>query len=227
MQPYFFPYIGYFQLINSVDKFIVYDDVTFIKQGWINRNNILVNNQKHLFSIPLKKLSSNQLIFETEIDDTKDWSKTFLKTIEYSYKNAPFFKEIFLLLKNCFNFNTTSITGLAIKSIREVCDYLEIQTEISETSRNYNNQNLKNQERIIDICLKENSNKYINLIGGKDLYNQIDFAQKSITLNFIKSDLIEYSQFKNEFISNLSMIDVLMFNSKKEIKEMLIKYELV
>ena len=130
-------------------------------------------------------------------------------------------------MKNCFDFKTISITALAIISIREVCDYLEIQTEISETSRYYNNQNLKNQERIIDICLKEKSNKYINLIGGKDLYNHIDFAQNSITLNFIKSDLIEYSQFKNEFISNLSMIDVLMFNSKKEIKEMLNKYELV
>lgn len=98
MQPYLFPYIGYFQLLNAVDMFVVFDDVNFIKKGWINRNNILVNRQKYLFTVPLKDASQNKLIKEVQIADD-GWQEKFLKTVAQSYKKAEFFDEAFALIE--------------------------------------------------------------------------------------------------------------------------------
>jgi hypothetical protein len=227
MQPYFFPYIGYFQLINAVDKFVVYDDVNFINKGWINRNNILVGGKANLFTVPLKGASQNLLIHEIELENIDGFSKKFLKTIEQSYKKAPFFNEGFEIVERVFNSFSGNISELATKSLTETCQYLGLDTEIVPSSVIYQNQNLKAQERILDICLQEKAAHYINPIGGLELYSKELFAQNGILLNFIKSKRVEYPQFKNEFVPWLSMIDVLMFCSKDQIYGFLSEYQLV
>jgi hypothetical protein len=229
MQPYLFPYIGYFQLMNAVDKFVVYDDVNFIKQGWINKNRILLNNAAYTFSVPLKNASSFVQISNTFINDKMydHWKKKFFKTLEQAYFNAPFFKTISEAIKAVFENNSTSIAQLALSSIEFVCTYLDINTKIVRTSSVYNNQFLNAENRVIDLCKKENAQVYVNAAGGITLYSGDNFLKEGIQLYFLKSGEINYRQFNNEFIPFLSMIDVLMFNSKTEIASMLGNFELM
>ncbi|MEK7432690.1 MAG: WbqC family protein [Cyanobacteriota bacterium] len=226
MQPYLFPYIGYFQLINSVDKFIFFDDVNFIKKGWINRNNLLLNNDSFLFTIPLIKPSQNKLINETYILDENAWKINLLKTIKTSYQKAPFFEIIFPVLENTFNSKMGKISDLAILSILTVCKYLNIEKKFDSSSK-YNNKELKAQERIIDLCLINKATEYINPIGGINLYNKNDFKKNEIELYFIKTKEIKYIQFNKNFIPNLSIIDLLMFVEKSEIRKLLDENELL
>lgn len=229
MQPYIFPYIGYFQLINSVDKFVIYDDVNYIKQGWINRNNILVQNKANLFTIPLKNTSSFVKINETEITQVlyKNWKIGFLKTIEQSYKKAPFFDNCYEIITKITNQEPTNISDYCYHSFKIICEYLSIKTTIEKSSIIYNNNELNAENRIIDICKIEKASDYINPIGGIELYSKENFKAKNINLHFIKSKPIQYTQFKNDFLPNLSIIDVLMFNSPETIKKMLNQYELI
>ncbi len=230
MQPYVFPYIGYFQLIKAVDRFIIYDDVAFINKGWINRNNILVNGKASMFTIPLVGASQNRLIRDIEVDNLAAWCKKFLKTIEQLYKKAPFYKEGIQLVEHVLNLPSANIAELGVNSLIEICKYLNIETEIVESSTIYNNQNLKAQDRILDICSQEKINHYINPIGGMAIYDKQLFADKEILLNFIKAKPIQYKQFNKEdesFVPWLSIIDLLMFCSVKEINEHLNKFELV
>lgn len=227
MQPYLFPYVGYFQLINAVDKFILYDDVNYIKKGWVNRNRILVNGKAHLFTVPLKNASQNVLIKDIELAVDEKWRKKFLQTIFYAYKNAPFFDITFSIVKEVINTKSKFLRDWHLKSYWLFMAYLDINTEIIETSRKYENINLKSQERILDICIKEKGNIYINPIGGQDLYSKELFSNKGIALNFLKSKDIIYKQFINKFVASLSIIDVMMFNNKNEINELLNKLELI
>ena len=228
MQPYFFPYIGYFQLINSVDKFIIYDDVNYIKQGWINRNLVLLNNKAHLITLPLSESSSFRLICETKINKKyyQIWVKKFIKLLDQSYKNAPYFEDTMILLKSILDIEYNYISQLNLKSIKTICNYLEINTIIKSSSNNYNNIDLKSFERVIDICKKENCSVYVNSIGGEKLYSKNIFSSFNIELKFIETKDIFYNQFQSDYINNLSIIDVLMFNDVKTIKQLLLKYEL-
>ncbi len=227
MQPYFFPYIGYYQLINAVDKFVVYDDVAFIKQGWINRNNILLSNNKYLFSAPVKGMSSFKKICQTEVDYKFDWTRKILLTIEKAYKKAPFYKESMPIIESILLSKKETISELAFESLFQICNHYELSTEFQKTSTVYNNQDLKGKDRVIDICLKENAQQYINPIGGVDLYSRESFEQMNLKLLFLNSKQISYKQFDNEFVPWLSIIDVMMFNSKEEIIQMLKQYTLL
>jgi hypothetical protein len=227
MQPYLFPYIGYFQLINAVDKFVFFDDVNYIKRGWINRNRILLNGRDHLFTLPLKKASQNKLIRETEISEDIPWQNSLLKTIEMCYKKAPFFDFVFPLIKKNIVEKEKNISIFIIKNIIELKKYLGITTEIVGTSSIYNNRNLASQDRIMDICKKEGANVYLNLKGGRKLYSKEIFAENGILLKFLNTENITYKQFKKEFVPNLSIIDVLMFNSTEMVKEYLEDYTLL
>lgn len=227
MQPYIFPYIGYFQLINAVDKFVFYDDVNFIKRGWINRNQILINKNAHLFTIPLIKASQNKLILEIELGIDEKWIATFLATLEFNYKNAPNFDEIFNLIQTIFSKQNRTIADLTIESITTISKYLGLLTQFEKSSISYaSSKGMEKADRLIDITKKSNSNTYINPNGGKDLYTKAYFNKQGINLFFIENSILPYSQYKNEFISGLSIIDVLMFNSKENIKHMLTKYTL-
>lgn len=227
MQPYFMPYIGYFQLINAVDKFILYDDVSFINKGWINRNNILIGNKANLFTIPLKNASQNKLINEIEIIKDGKWQGKLLKTIEQSYKKAPHYSLISPILEEIINYSDNNISNFILNSIQKICNYLEINTLIIPSSKIFDNYEIKAQSRIIDICKKANANQYINPIGGTELYNKNDFEIENIKLNFIRTKPIKYKQFSNEFVPYLSIIDMIMFVEKSEIKLLLNEYELI
>ena len=230
MQPYLFPYLGYFQLINVVDKFIFYDDVNFIKQGWINRNKILLNGNTFLFTIPLENESSFKLIKETHTTEKlfKEWKMKFDKNLLQAYKRAPYFEIVYDLILNYFKINSLDIAELASESINLVCDYLGINTErVKSSTQYYNNTNLKGTDKVIDICLKESANDYFNQIGGRELYSRERFLEKELNLYFICPQMKPYKQFNNDFIPSLSIIDVMMFNSKDEVLKMLDGYNVV
>lgn len=227
MQPYIFPYIGYFQLINAVDKFVILDDVNYINKGWINRNNILVNGKSNLFTIPLKDVSQNKLINEIFISDHIDWKSKFLKTIMLSYKKAPYFKIIYPIIEEIINFSITNISIFNLQALEKICQYLEIRTELIPSSSIFKNEHLKAQNKIIDICLKEKASIYINPIGGMELYNKQDFINNNLTLFFIKSSNVNYKQLANDFVPWLSIIDILMFNTNEEVKNRLLQFELI
>ena len=227
MQPYVFPYLGYYQLIKAVDKFVMYDDVNFITRGWVNRNNILVNNKAHLFTIPLKDSSQNRPIRDISVAVDRSWTKKILKTLEHSYKKAPFFEETLSLINNVFDSSLTHIHQISKRSIFIISRYLDLDSEFVDSSSSYNNYQLKGQERILDICRREGADQYVNPIGGQEIYSNVLFENSGIKLNFIKSNAIMYKQFVSEFVPNLSIIDALMFNSKEEVKEMLDEYELI
>lgn len=224
MQPYFFPYLGYWQLLANVDKYVVYDDVTYIKGGWINRNNFLINGQKNLLTMRLEKASSYTLIKDIAIKD--DFVK-FLKTIEMGYKKAPFFEDIFRLLKDICQCPDKKLGQFLFNSHIKICEYLGIDTELILSSSFEKHTELKGKDKVISICKQLGADEYINAIGGQELYDKKEFAENGIRLNFIQANLREYRQLKNEFVAGLSIIDIMMFNSKEEIKEMLNDFNLV
>ena len=228
MQPYFFPYIGYFQLIAAVDKFVVYDDVNYINRGWINRNNILINGASSLIQIPLSGASQNKMIYEVEIVNEAKWKVKLLRTIELNYKKAPFFLAIYDLIQTEINKGHTNIAGLNVESTKAVCKHLGINTQIIPSSSHYQNKHLRGQDRILDICKTENADHYMNPIGGLELYDRELFNENKIKLNFIQSSAISYPQFNNLFIPYLSIIDVLMFCEPSYIRTKLLgAYELI
>lgn len=227
MQPYIFPYIGYFQLINAVDKFIIYDDVNFINKGFINRNRILVAGQPHLFTIPLKDASQNKLIHEVELSVSEPWRKKLLKTIQQSYLKAPNFQIVFPIIEEILLHDCSHISELATFGMQKICTYMGIQTEIISTSRIYENAHLKASDRILDICKQHHTDGYINPIGGIELYDKEVFEAEHIQLQFIKSKECAYTQYKNEFVPWLSIIDVLMFVNKENFGNLLTEYELI
>jgi hypothetical protein len=227
MQPYFMPYIGYFQLLAAVDKFVLYDDVNFINRGWVNRNNVLVGGKAHLFTIPLENASQNRLIHEVGIASDLAWRKKLLKTLTQSYQKAPFFGDVFPLVEKVVLSDSNSIADLCFVGISAVAEYMGIRTTLVKSSRMYDNQDLKGAERILSICKIEGADRYINPIGGMELYDKERFHEEGIALNFIKSKPHMYPQYKNAFVPWLSIIDVLMFNSVAHTQNLLKDFELV
>ncbi|HOC87074.1 MAG TPA: WbqC family protein [Prolixibacteraceae bacterium] len=224
MQPYFLPYIGYFQLINAVDRYIIYDDANYIKQGWINRNRILMNGEPYIFRINLSGASSNKKINEIGLGNNR---KKVFKTIRESYSKAPFYKQGLDLLSLIFSYNTTNLSDFIINSIIRICQYLKINTEILISSYIEKDDSCKGEEKVIEICKLFNADTYINAIGGLNLYDSMNFQNNGIKLLFLNSFKIHYKQFSSNFIQNLSIVDVLMFNNINEISGMLSQYNLI
>jgi hypothetical protein len=224
MQPYFMPYIGYWQLMAAVDTYVIYDDVNYIKKGWINRNNILVNNDKQMFTISLNGASQNKLINEITIAD--DFTK-LRKTIHMAYHRAPYYNDVMALLDKIFSYQSSNLADFIANSIELVCQYLDIQTKIIMSSDIEKDNSLKGQDKILEICKLLNADTYYNAIGGQELYDKSVFEKENIKLCFLKSDIPEYSQYKNAFVPGLSIIDVLMFNNPMQVNKMLIDYILV
>ena len=228
MQPYFMPYIGYYQLINSVDTFIIYDNIQYTKKGWINRNRILSNNKDYLITLPLKKDSDyldivDRRLAESWVDD----KNKMLNVITSSYKKSPYFNDVYTLISDCITNNEVNLFKYIYDSIIMIKDYLDINTDIIISSELNIDHNLKSQDKVISLCLNQNADVYINSIGGVELYDKETFKKNGINLNFIKSNNIKYQQFNNEFIPWLSIIDILMFNSKDDIKNYLNEYTLI
>ncbi len=229
MQPYIFPYIGYFQLVNAVDKFVFFDDVNFIKKGYINRNNILSNGKSYSFTISCKKISQNKLINETYLNFTLKEKSKLLSSLKQNYQKAPFFKEVYPVIEHFFSsYKGKTISEISADSVMLVAKYLNLKTSFSFSSvRHGESIKFKAAKRIITICEKENAEQYINPIGGVKLYDKTEFLNHGIDLRFIKSKPIVYKQFDGDFVPWLSIIDVMMFNSISDIKQLLNNYEFI
>lgn len=229
MQPYLFPYLGYYQLVESVDRFVFFDDVNFIKKGWIHRNAIAVQQKSYRFTVPLQQISQNKTIRDTLLHPVEypRWRKKFLTTLSQSYQGSPFFDEAYTLVREVLFTDVDSIAALAAKSITVVANYLRIETDITYSSNLPYKRNSDGQDKILSICQLQGACAYNNPIGGKELYDPKVFMQCNIKLNFLQSADIMYSQPTPSFISNLSIIDMLMRCSVSEIQEFLKQYELI
>lgn len=225
MQPYFMPYIGYFQLINAVDEFIVYDNIQFTKKGWINRNRILVNGSDAYFTLPLKKDSDYLEIKNRFLANSFDFErKRILNRISESYRKAPFFKQTYEVLERCMIYEDNNLFNFIFHSIRELVNYLNIDTKLTISSTLLINHHLKGEEKVLAICKKQQAAVYINPVGGVNLYKKEEFRSHNVELQFQKSNTIVYKQLNNEFVPFLSIIDVMMFNDNLCIKQMLNNY---
>ena len=227
MQPYLFPYIGYYQLINAVDTFVIYDNIQYIKGGWINRNRLRLNNEVQMFTIPLEKSSSSSEIKNREVLSNQHGEKNInkiLRLINASYRKSPYFKEIYPLIEDCFYFQNKNLFHYVQNSITTTLKYLDLNINIIVSSSLDIDHSLKHQEKVIAICKCFKTKQYINSIGGYSIYDSDKFLSKNIEIKFLKVGNIKY---KKNTISNLSIIDLLMNYSKNEIKNMLNNYELI
>lgn len=218
MQPYFLPYIGYFQLIAAVDLFVVYDNIKYTKKGWINRNRMLSNGAASTFSLPLRSDSDLREVRDRELSNDFDRRK-LLNRFEGAYRNAPEFAATFELVKRIVNDDHTNLFDFIHHSLRELCAYLQIETEIVVSSTIDIDHALRGQDKVLALCQAVGATEYLNASGGTELYSVQEFASKGIELAFLRSSPVEYQQGGGEFIPWLSVIDVLMFNPRETVRD--------
>jgi hypothetical protein len=227
MQPYFFPYIGYFQLIAAVDLFIVYDDIKYTKKGWINRNRMLQNGKDVMFSLPLKSDSDYLDVCERELAADFNRDK-LLNQFKGAYRRAPYFTQTFPLVEQIVQYEDTNLFRFLHHSIVKSCDHLGIATDIRVSSSIATDHELKNQDKVLALCEAGGASTYVNASGGAGLYSKDTFREKGIELKFIQSKPFEYSQFGDAFIPWLSIIDVMMFNPPDAVQACIsTNYELI
>ena len=227
MQPYFFPYIGYFQLIAAADVFIVYDNIKYTKSGWINRNRMLLNGKDAMFSLPLKKASDCLDVRDRELAADFNPHKV-LNQISGAYRRAPFFMQTFPLIEAILCRDERNLFTFIHHSLVATCKHIGISTEIRISSSIAIDHNLKNQAKVLALCAAVGASIYVNAIGGMELYSKDQFLAHGVELKFIKSTTVEYEQFGDTFVPWLSIIDVMMFNPVEAVAEMVRnKYQLV
>ncbi|MEP7254558.1 MAG: WbqC family protein [Ferruginibacter sp.] len=222
MQPYFLPYIGYFQLINSVDSFVIYDNIKYTKKGWINRNRMLVNGKDEYFSVPLQKDSDFLNVVERQLAEIflQENQKT-LRKIKEVYKKAPQISNVLEVVESIFNNNERNLFNFIFHSIKQINEYLDIQTKLIISSTIPVDHQLKGADKVMAICKSLNAGKYINPVGGQELYDKTIFGKENLELKFLLSKPFEYMQFGNTFVPWLSILDVIMFNDRDTIKDYL------
>ncbi len=224
MQPYLFPYIGYFQLMNVADEFVVYDNIKYTKKGWINRNRILVNGQEAYVTFPLKNGSDYLDIKERFLADTISADKKkILNRMTESYRKAPYFKDAFPVIEQAILFEEENLFKYILHSLDLLKEYLEIQTKLIVSSTITIDHTLKAVDKVIAICKALHVNEYVNPSGGIDLYKKENFLIHGIDLKFLKTTEVNYKQYNNTFAPSLSIIDVMMFNSNEQIQYFLNK----
>lgn len=246
MQPYFFPYLGYFQLIKAVDKFILYDKVAYIKKGWVNRNRIgMVNDMDRMIVVPVLNASSNKLIQEVKIDNSQNWAEKILQLIYFNYKKSSHFEEVFHVIEGLLNNEYDTIGEVNAATTIGVARFLDIPTEIIADTSDFAEMESHLEDgtygeffagelvperktaRVVEICRKEKAETYVNPIGGTELYDKDEFRTYGINLEFVKMHPVEYPQFTKEFIPGLSILDVLFHNGKEKTKLLLNEFDLV
>jgi hypothetical protein len=224
MQPYFFPYIGYFQLINAVDTFVIYDDVNYINRGWINRNNLLCQGSAKKITLETEGASQNKLINEIGVGKNRN---KLLKMIAHCYSKASLYEVVYPLIEEILLQDEEVLSKFLAKGLRVICEYLGLDPTWVVSSDLYKDNNLRGQDKIIAICDELGAKQYVNLPGGRSLYDNKKFEEKGVKLLFIEPGDVEYRQSSTNFIPNLSIIDVLMFNDQRQCKLMLQDYRLV
>jgi WbqC-like protein len=227
MQPYFFPYIGYWQLIHAVDRFVIYDDVNYIKGGWVNRNRILINRQPAYVTVPLHQSSPNKRICDILLHPSPYWRSKTLKSVETTYRKAPFFGEVYPVVERLIQHETGNLSAYLAYQLQRLAAFLDIETEFVATSRRYENDRLSGQDRVIDICKREGATTYINSSGGQLLYDSESFRSAGIDLRFIVMRPLPYKQRSAGFVPSLSIIDALMEIGPVGIKRYLDAFDLI
>lgn len=227
MQPYYFPYLGYFQLMAAVDLFVILDDVQFIKSGWIHRNHILLDATTKPIQMPVEHMSQHRLINEHErVLDAKQ-QHAQLRLIRHAYQHAPYFQDVMPMIERIMIDEERNVALHLGRLLTEIRDYIGCETELVYSSTLHNDKRLKREQLVLSICHHLGATHYVNAINGQTLYDKARFEAEGIRLDFIQMDPIEYPQFETPFTPNLSMIDVLMFNSKSEVRELLAAYTFV
>lgn len=222
MQPYFFPYAGYFQLMNAVDEFIVYDNIQYSKEGWINRNRILSNGKPSYFTIPLKKDSDFLDVRDRYISpEWKAGRKRALNKLTESYRRAPYFGSVYPMIESSFLSVEENLFEYIYDSLEHVRSFIGIKTSLVVSSSVAAEHNLKSTDRVISICHARRADNYINPEGGLGLYDREYFNHRGLKLNFLRSTGVTYQQYENEFVPSLSIIDLLMFNSIEQTRAFL------
>ena len=227
MQPYIFPYIGYFQLMNAVDEFVIYDNIQFSKKGWINRNRILINGKDFYITFPLKKDSDFLDVKDRYLAD--NWEKErkkMLNKIAESYKKAAHFNIAYPIIEKCILSEEKKLFNCILNSLNIINEYIDIVTPLIVSSTVPLNHELKGGQKVLEICKARNADVYYNSMGGVGLYNKESFQKEGITLNFLKTNVTPYLQFTNEFVPALSIVDIMMFNTKEQIQQMLHQFTL-
>lgn len=217
MQPYLFPYVGYFQLVASVDSFVFFDDVSFIKRGWVNRNRMLIDGKEHLFTVPVVDASQNRPINQHVV--VKGWEAGLLEKVRHAYSRAPHYESVSRLVASVVQGASENLAMLALTSVVAVSRHLGLTTQFETSSCLPNPWGLRGQERIIDICGRMGADTYVNLPGGRTLYDPAAFADKGIELLFIPDLDLTYPQFNDPFVPSLSIIDALMFNDTRALQD--------
>lgn len=210
MQPYLFPYLGYWQLLQAADRHVVYDDVHYIKGGWINRNRLLVAGQVAYVTVPLHGASSFARICDIALDTRAPWRDKLVRTIAFNYRRAPCFAQVFPTLERIVQHEAPLLADYLLNQLRAIAAWLGIETEIVPTSRVYANAHLRGQDRVLDICRREGATTYINLPGGRALYDAQAFGQAGLALRFVQPRGPVYPQTAPGFVPGLSVIDTLM-----------------
>lgn len=220
MQPYLFPYLGYFQLLHCVDTFVLLDDVAFIKKGWINRNLLLVNCAKYMFSIPLAGSSQNKLIMDTRLHSDARVRHKLLATIKQEYKATAEFDRVFPLVEYVLLSDEQDLTTVVQDSLQRINAHVDLPVSIIRSSAVAKDNNLAAQARILELCQCLGADEYVNLLGGTTLYSAAEFARQGISLRFLRPTLVPYPQECAPFVPGLSIIDVLMHNTPAQAQQM-------
>ena len=223
-QPYFIPYIGYWQLIHAVDVFAIADNYNYIKSGWINRNRVLEGETIRYYNIEIDHASQNRYICDHQLKPISKELK--LCQLENYYHHAPYLKQGIELMDRMFSFEGSNLADFLYNSIRLVCDYLQIGTKIVRTSDYEQDPGFRGRDRILDYCRQMGADTYYNMIGGTSLYHFEDFREHGLKLAFLEPVPLPYRQ-NGEFVFGLSILDMIMRISVDEIQEQLKSYRLI
>ena len=218
MQPYFFPYIGYFHLLHAADALVLYDNLQYTKKGWINRNRMLVNGSDVLFSIPLRKASDYSTIEQREVSEDFDRRK-LLNRVRSAYQKAPHYAEAMDLFTTAIEYPEPNLFRFIKHSLVLLCEYLGIRTPIIDSSSVPNDHSPRGQDKVLAICRVLDATSYVNAIGGTALYDHAEFNAQGLDLRFIQSENRSYQQFNHPFVAWLSILDVLMFNPTERVRQ--------
>lgn len=250
MQPYFFPYVGYFQVIHAVDKHILHGGLNYLKKGWVNRNRILgPDGRPSYVHAEIRARSSHAKINDIELVPSRQWKDRFLRGISYNYRKSPFFDEVYALIEDVVAGDTKRLSELNKRSIVSICEFLGIRTTIETDDTGYAplEARLSKPEtdlrlafpglrltvysrrvvRILEICRQEGANTFVNAIGGTSLYDKGEFRANGVDLYFVETQPFTYPQRTSKFVPDLSIIDALMNCGRAGTGDLLGKYRLV
>ena len=218
-QPEYLPWLGFFKKMMNAELFVFLDDVQFRKKGWQNRNRIRINDGTTLLSIPVHTHSYPK-INEVTIDNEKNWSIRHKKSILYNYARAPYFDEIKDFIESIFEKKFQYLVDLNTEIIKFIMNELEIKSKIVFSSELEISK--KGSDRVLDICKAVGADHYITgTFWAESNLRVEEFKKSNIDVEFQKFQHPIYKQIHGEFIPEMSIIDLLFNEGRKEAKKIL------